>query len=241
MLNLSYSIPTEILIIIIRLLVVRHEPIIIDYKPTKSQYTIIRDTLHVCKYFHAVTEPILYGENKFEVEQASCDLEYFLQSCSQRAYNVLSQLRLRWPLDSWRATPSLDLIVGCPGLTSLVIHNNHWGELKLTQENLKFLRALRLQHLELPDEDKRLAPNYRRTELSKEDKKQQTQLVRLKKLVQGRTERTRRQQDLVDVPRDIRVSHSLIEGFLCLQRRQVRKQKWRYGECKLNNWSWNTI
>src|SRR5271154_5856620 len=106
------SIPTEILIIIIRLLVVRHEPIIIDYKPKKSQYTTIRDTLHVCKDFHSVAEPILYGENKFEVEQTSCDLEYFLQSCSQRAYNVLSQLRLRWPPDSWRATPSLDLIVG---------------------------------------------------------------------------------------------------------------------------------
>jgi hypothetical protein len=54
------SIPAEILIIVFRLWVVRHGPIIVDYKPTKSQYTTIRDTLHVCKYFHEVAEPSLY-------------------------------------------------------------------------------------------------------------------------------------------------------------------------------------
>lgn len=103
----------EILGLILKPLLIQHEPIYIN-SPTSTDRSIclgITHLLRVSKRFHDITEEIAYRYNTFEMWDLELCFEPFIMRLSHFARGNMSKLRLYWPVsDSTRYKHLLEWI-----------------------------------------------------------------------------------------------------------------------------------
>jgi hypothetical protein len=143
--------PTELRIMIYRLLLVSPKSIEIDYDryPGHAYCRYIAKNrlpagsaaiLRACKQIHAEAEDILYTSNHFTFLWRTYDqVPLFLTSISPNAYSKLTKLHISLNGGPYQY---LDLLTGCTGLENLTISSSQ----RIPKAQIAVLSGLRIRH-----------------------------------------------------------------------------------------------